>query len=101
MYLFTDKQKAELFDAGVTINDVANYYATDDRCIESADEAFYTLIEWYGDHSLQGCGSKELDYEAEMEDRDEGRYLCTNNDIVDARGNLRELTGDTVFELPF
>ena len=69
MYAFTDKQKADLFDAGVTRDNVANYYATDDRCIESADEAFYTLIEWYGDHSLQGCGNNDAPFDYEAHDR--------------------------------
>ena len=94
MYAFTDGQKAALFDAGVTINDVASYYATDDRCIESADEAFDTLIEWYG---------SDLDYEVEMADRDEGRYLCTNNDITredgfDYEAHDRAVAGDEALE---
>ena len=47
MYMFTDRQKAELFDAGVTIDDVASYHGTDDHAWQSADEAFETLLDWY------------------------------------------------------
>ena len=55
MYKFTDTQKAALLDAGVTFNNVVDFHAISDNAWLSADEAFNILIEWYGDHSLQGC----------------------------------------------
>ena len=49
MYAFTDKQKAELFDAGVTLDDVANFHDTDDNAWLSANLAFEGVLRWYGD----------------------------------------------------
>ena len=55
MYMFTEKQKAELFDAGVTIHDVAEFHGTDDNAWLSADEAMDGLYRWYmGDDDRDG-----------------------------------------------
>ena len=54
MYLFTDKQKAELFDAGMTLNDVVNFHNTDDNAWLTADEAMEVFYRWYMDDGMEG-----------------------------------------------